>query len=81
MSPETLSPNGHARGEVTEHRPMFEQMPGAATRQQDVVMFRVPIDDEMGVGCQDHLIEFGIHHALADQARQSVADIGSGFRQ
>ena len=72
-------PTSDACDEITENGPVFEQVAGTTAGQEHVVVFRVPVDDEMGVWRQDHLIEFAVHHALAFQTWQAMADVTSGL--
>ena len=58
---------------------MFEQMAGTAARKQDIVVLRVPVDDEMGVRRQDDLIEFAVDDPLAFESGQAVTDVAAPF--
>lgn len=49
--------DAHPRHEVTENGSMLEQMARTSAGQQDIGVPRVPIDDEVRVGCQNDLVE------------------------
>ena len=62
-------------GVFAEDRTVLEEVSGAATRDQDIVVFGVEVNDEVGVRSQGNLAGFLINGWLSDESGEAVGEV------